>query len=264
MQKQHRLRWKPQDSTDLQRAINKFNRKITRLEKTNPELREVLPEKAKYGFYKDVINTRYDLNREIKTLERFSNPGAENLQSVGVNDAKITKWQLQESKRRAKTINRLRAERLEERLGKQKVMQGKPLGYTQAQMGLSDMELRQYRPINITTEGMTQQDVSKKWKTIVRQSSRDYFKRSDYLWRDNYIKSLEDNFGSTADEVIDKIRDMDIDKFLDTMYSDTEAGIQFNYPGSQNETIQRLAQLYDVWGLDYTDEMLDELDEYEM
>lgn len=266
MPTKYRPYWSPQDSQDLQRAINKFNRKLARLEKANPELKGLLPERAKFSFYRSAINNKIDLRREINSLNRFSKPGAEKLKTIGVNNAQVTKWQLEESRRRVKGINKRREERLNYILGQQVTTENQPRNYTRADMGLSDMKLRQFRPLNITTKAMTQQDVGEKWKTIVSQSSKGYYKKSDYQWRENYIKSLEDNFGSNADEIIEQIRDMDIEEFKKVMYSDTEAGIEFNYVGNFGEVQQRLPQLYRLWKVPYSetlDKNLEQINAYE-
>ena len=264
MQKQYRLRWKPEDSKNLQRAINRFNRRITKLEKTKPELKGYLPEKASYKWYLDVINTRYDLKREIRTLDKFSKPGMEVLTDVG-DMAKITKWQLSESKRRVAQINKRRAERLEEILKKPKYASGRPLGYTQAQFGLASDELRQYEPMSVTSPHPTQIDISMKWRAILKQSSSGYFTASDYQWRENYITSLEENFGSEANELVKHIKSMPIGKYLDVVYGDIDAEIKFNYPSNFGESIKRLDQLYDIWHLDKSnliDNFDDSIEEY--
>lgn len=251
MRKQYRLRWKPKDAEDLQRAIKKFNRRVASLEKANPTLKGYYPEKATFDWYKDVINTRYDLKREIRTLEKFSKEGMDELTKVG-EDAMMTKWQLSESKRRIKYINEARAERFE-RVKSMKVRNaGEVRDYTKADFGFKAPELAQFNPLSIINENPTQYDVRRKWRTIVKQSSKEYYKESDYQWRRNYIESLERNFGSDADEIIKKIKDIDIDEYLNIAYGDTEAEIYFNYTSNYLESVERLKTLYRVWGLDTT------------
>lgn len=259
MQKQHRLRWKPGDSEALQRAIGKFNKRVESLEKKNPTLKNYYPEKVSYDWYRDVINTRYDLKREIRTLEKFSKEGMEELTPVG-ETAMITKWQMSESKRRVKYINKARAERFERVKGIQVRTAGIKRDYTKADMGFAKEDLRQYDPMEIVAEHSGQGDLRMKWRAIVRQSSREYYTESDYQWRRNYIDSLEKNFGSNADELIDKIKDMNIDEYLDIAYGDTDAEIQFNYTSNYRESVERLRVLYQVWGLsenDFANKFLD-------
>lgn len=253
MQKQYRLRWKASDSKELERAIRKFNTRIRKLEKANPEMKGYYPEKANYSWYRDVISTRKDLKREIKTLNKFSTPGMEQLFEVG-EDAKITKWQLSESNRRVKQINKQRAERLEKVLEMPKYASGRPLGYTQAQFGLSSEELRRYEPMKAVSPHPDQSDIRMKWKSIIRQSSSEYFTKADYQWRDNYIKSLEENFGSEADELISHIKSMPIDDFLEIAYGDIDSEIKFNYPTDFGESVKRIDQLYDIWHVKKTQE----------
>lgn len=259
MRKQYRLRWKPEDSKNLERAINRFNRKLTSLEKKNPELKGVLPERASYNWYRDVINTRYDLTREIRTLDKFSKPGQEQLYEVG-QGVKITKWQLSESERRVNKINKEREARLQKRLATRKYASGKSLGYIQADMGLSSPELMQYQPMKIVSDSTSQTGLAMKWKSIIKQSSQKYYDEADYRWRRNYIKSLEENFGSQADELIAHIKSMPIGEYLDIAYGDIDSEIKFNYPDNFSEQLGRLDQLYDIWKLDKSN-LADKFDE---
>lgn len=263
MQKQYRLRWKHSDSKELERAINRFNRKIARLEKANPELKGMYPERASYKWYREVISTRYDLKREIRALDKFSKPGMETLYDVG-DDAKITKWQLSESNRRVKQINVRRSERLEKVLSMPKYASGQPLKYNQAQFGLHSEELRKLEPMKVMSDHPDQFDIKMKWRSIVRQSSKEYFTKSDYQWRDNYIKSLEENFGSEADELIAHIKSMPIDEYLEIAYGDIDSEIKFNYPTNFGESMRRIDQLYDIWHVNKSniEELLDTYDAY--
>ena len=104
--------------------------------------------------------------------------------------------------------------------------------------------------MNIVTRGSSQEDLRMKWKSILRQSSKEYYTKMDYQWRDNYIKSLEENFGSQADELIKHIKSMPIGTYLDIMYGDIDAEIQFNYSNNFTEFVKRLDQLYDIWHIE--------------
>ena len=55
---------------DLTRAINNFNRKVKRLEKVDREID--IPEKENVSAIKNRVTNKWELNREIDRLERFT------------------------------------------------------------------------------------------------------------------------------------------------------------------------------------------------
>lgn len=251
MQKQHRLRWKRSDSETLERAINKYNRRVRTIEKKNPETKGLYP-RMKYGWYRDAIKTRYDLNREIKALNKFSTPGMEELVNLS-NNVKISKWQYEESLKRIETINAERKVRFNYVKRLPKKASGMKLGYTKAKFGFTNQKLKEFDPITLIGDNPQQRDIGMKWKALVKYSSTRYYTNSDYLWRDNYIKSLEENYGSEADDLIEKIKSMPINKFVKTAYSDSDADIKYNYANNYVDSIARLRQLYEVWDMDTSD-----------
>lgn len=62
---------------ELRRAINNFNAKVRRLENVDKEID--IPEKANITAIKDRVTNKWELNREINKLERFTKRNAEEL-----------------------------------------------------------------------------------------------------------------------------------------------------------------------------------------
>lgn len=98
------------NSKDLQllrRAVNNFNAKIRRLEKTERDL--ILPEKVSTVNIKSMIRSRWDLKRRIKELELFSTRGIENTVTTkgGVTTSKYNlEIMKREQKRLYNTLSR--------------------------------------------------------------------------------------------------------------------------------------------------------------
>ena len=239
MSKYHKIRWRESDSQELAKAVRNFNAKIDRLKKNPQRLKtssltegmrddyliNILPEKVSVKELKQLINTRQDLKREINSLKRFSKKGSEQIVQVDGNDynLKITKWQKAEITRRIGGINKRRQARLEKLANIELESRGEKLGYTKAQIGMGKEELTALTPLRAFTKSMTQTALKWKWKVIMSESQLDYFTKTDYRTRDNFIKGLTENFQENdIKEVVDEIKKMDIESFMNKFYQNDE------------------------------------------
>jgi len=239
MSKYHKIRWRESDDRDLAKAVRNFNAKIDRLKKNPQKLKtnsltegmrddyliNILPEKVSVKELKQLINTRQDLKREINSLKRFSKRGSEEIVSIDNNDynLKITKWQKAEIGRRIGGINKRRQDRLEKLANIELESRGEKLEYTKAQIGMGKEELTALTPLRAFTKSMTQTALKWKWKVIMSESQLDYFTKTDYRTRDNFIKGLTENFQEKdIKDVVDEIKNMDIDTFMNKFYQNDE------------------------------------------
>ena len=130
-------------NAELQRAINKFNAKIKRLETVDREID--IPEKESITAIKDRVNNKWDLNREIDRLERFTKRNAEEL-IQNKSGVVMSKWEFENLQREQRRLN-ARLLRDIERYGNIKPKEfGKEQSVTYAQMGdekLSNLKARQ-------------------------------------------------------------------------------------------------------------------------
>ena len=202
MQKINNIRWTKSDKEELAKVVKNFNAKIKRLETKFPKNKNSLPQKISLKEMKDLIKTRADFKREINALKRFSKKGAETLVTAPGNeyDLKITKWQKNEMNRRRAIVNKKRQARLDE-LGDLEVKsRGIGLGYTQKEkqkfIGMGKSVEAQLEPINAFTPRMSRTDVNEKLKTLRRESQTNYWIESDKRLRENFIKTLEEQYVS--------------------------------------------------------------------
>ena len=249
MSRYHRINWRDSDTKELSRVVKNYNAKINRLAKKNPQIQNILPEKVTVGQLKELINTRQDLKRELNALKRFSKRGAEEIVIVPGTDynLKITKWQKTEMNRRIGVINRRRAKRLEDISNIEMTSRGEKLGYTRAQLGMGKATEVSLKPMTAFTRRMSQADLKWKWKGIMKESQSDYFTQKDYMLRENYIKALEQNYNAKdIQDVIDEIKSMDINEFLNT-FEEEGGTLEFAYPPNKEQYKGYVNALRSTW-----------------
>lgn len=87
---------------ELSRAVNKFNAKIKRLENVDREID--IPEKESISAIKDRVTTKWDLNREINRLERFTKRNAEDL-IKNKSGVVMSKWEFENIQREQRRLS---------------------------------------------------------------------------------------------------------------------------------------------------------------
>ena len=217
MSKQYKIKWSEQDLKELNRTVKNFNAKITRLSKKDPSIANKLPEKVTTQEIKDLINSRQDLQRELKSLQRFSKRGAETIVDVPNNDngLQLTKWQRTEMNRRVGVINRKRQARLERIVETEMRDRGQSLGYTRGQVGMGSLKKASLKPMQAFTRTMSRTELNMKWKSIRKQSQNDFLRNSDLQMRDTYIASIIEHYDyEDVKDIIEVIMDKPIDEFM--------------------------------------------------
>lgn len=249
MSKRYKIKWTNNDTKELNRVVRNFNAKINRLTKQNPQIKNLLPEKIAVRDLKELINTRQDLNRELKALRRFSKRGSEEIVSIKNTDYNIrmTKWQRSEMSRRVAVINRRRKKRLDAINNLEMTSGGKPLGYKVGEIGMGELSEVALKPMNAFTKGMRQSWVKDKWAAIMKESQLDYFSKSDEILRENIITAIQRNFNDLPiDDLVGKIKNMSIEKLL-KIYQEEGNKFEDFYPGDESQKgayLERLKETY--------------------
>lgn len=249
MSKQYNIRWRESDEQELKRVVRNFNAKIDRLAKKDPKNANTLPEKVRVGQLKELIDTRQDLKRELKSLQRFSKRGSEELVEIPDSqyNIKITAWQKQEMSIRAGLVSRKRKKRKSELEELEVKSRGQELGYKVGQVGMGKADEIALRPIKAFYRTMNRVDVNKRFKSLVKQSQSTYFNRADEQYRKNYINSLLENYNSEdIGDVIQKIEEMSIKDFIALVKSE-DPNFEFNYPPNEDEYEQYVNQIKAIW-----------------
>ena len=87
---------------DLKRAINNFNAKVKRLENIEGDI--YIPEKANITAIKNRVTNKWELNREIDKLERFTQRNAEELIKNKAGTV-LSRWEYENLQREQKRLS---------------------------------------------------------------------------------------------------------------------------------------------------------------
>lgn len=112
MAKNSVIKWRKEDEKNLRRAISDFNKRVKKLNKSRKD-KSYLPEELDYEGTKDLIKTRSELTRIMRSLGRFK--GTKAFKKVTLPSGEVlTNWEkkeLQYEKSRAvRRINKRMAE----------------------------------------------------------------------------------------------------------------------------------------------------------
>lgn len=271
MAKQHKIRWRESDELELKKAVRNFNDKIKRLEKKYNKIEDAterrrmlatLPEKVSYkelrrgvknsvGVKQDaIIQTRKGLKFELKSLQGFTERGAEKAVKVKGNEngLLLTKWQVKDLKKRARRATRERTKRLDEMMQIPAMSRGQQLGYTKGELGMGKQAMLEYNPINAFTPTQTMADIRKKARTLRKEAQPNYWSDKDEQWVNDYTRTLLEELGAVPEvqEIVERIKGLSLEEFKNVMYS--EVGIQeYSYPRDSEGRKESINQLRSIW-----------------
>ena len=221
---QYKIRWRESDTAELQRAINNFNAKLYRIKKNNPEMAVYLPDRVKKSEIINSINTRADLNKVVNSLQRFTRKGAET-PARSSRGAKATQWEVDEFKHKQRVENARRTRERKKLETKDVTSRGKKTGSKRSEMG--SIKENALKPSKKKFENLSQ----KEWdlaKANIEQAINPMLQEfRKHNMRLNYIKGLR-NAGYSED-IVAYVLEMDIDAFIETTQTDTEAEFDFIY-----------------------------------
>ena len=170
---------------DLRKAISRFNSKIKRLEKVDREID--IPQKENISAIMERVSSKWDLNREIERLERFSKRNAEELIQTKKGIV-LSRWELENLQREQKRLNAKLLREIE-RYGNIKPTElGKTAKETYAQMGdekLSNLKARQRA---ISKKSVSKLNISelKDLQTLMNKTAAIY-RKDKQVFYNNYL-----------------------------------------------------------------------------
>ena len=172
------IRWNKQDSMRLEKAINRFNREISKIEN-----KENLPAKVKYNELRDRIVSRRELNSVINSLNKANESNLSSMEELASGE-KISTWEYQDTIRRKNQasinllneldeINRKRAETGNRYMGEERISE------IQSTLDILDSSLDDLASFN------------KNKKRLQMLGRTDYQTYRNNLFMDNFYKALD-------------------------------------------------------------------------
>ena len=172
------IRWKQSDYMQLGKAVKQFNRKILELE--TDENQAFLPDMQNYKEMKESIKTRQELNRYIKSLNRFKKESSQKIIELESGE-RLTVWEQREIQKMA---NRALTQ-----VNKEIAEQEKPTesGYSLAQMGSLEVNRLKKQAENIKGwQSKTQLSFRRNIESIKNLGRLDYDYRKAEIYMQNY------------------------------------------------------------------------------
>lgn len=107
MPKNSVIKWRKEDEKNLKKAVSEFNKRVSKLEKTRKDS-SYLPSQIDYKGTKELIKTRSELDRIMRSLSRFK--GAEAFKKVTLpSGEELTNWEKKEiSYQKASAVRRIK------------------------------------------------------------------------------------------------------------------------------------------------------------
>lgn len=174
------IRWKTSDYRELERGVNRFNKKIKRLEKIEDKI--PLPEPLDFVQTRKEIKSRKELNRVLSSLESFSKRGSTDIVKLE-SGHEITKWEYSEIKKaRRRVRTRLTREANLIRMSRPQ------------QLGMGDERLEQIESILESYSDLEKRkgyDFTRTAKSIMTQGTLDINLKRAETFRKNFMQSLE-------------------------------------------------------------------------
>lgn len=174
------IRWKLEDYRELEKAVNRFNRKIKRLKRRG---NIPLPESIDYVEKRKEIRSRKELNRLMSSLSEFNKRGSTEIVKLK-SGTEVTKWEYGEIKKaRARAKRRLTREANIIRKSRD------------VQLGMGDERLSQIESIIESYEKLESKkgfEFTRTAKSILTQGSLDINIKRAETFRKNFMNSLEE------------------------------------------------------------------------
>ena len=211
---------------ELKRAVNNFNSKVKRLESVDREID--IPEKANITAIKERVTNKWELNREIDKLERFTQRNAEELVKNN-SGVVLSRWEFENIQREQKRLS-ARLLREIERYGKIKPSEfGEKQALSYAQMGddkLYNLKSR-YKAISNKNIKNINKDQLSKLIGYINTTNANYRSTKKEIFYNNFIDGTLLNLGyiigydkDKINHIKDKLNELTPDQFIKAFNSE--------------------------------------------
>lgn len=182
MAKQTRIQMSNEDFIILEKAVNKFNKKVRELERLTDDS-SYLPETRNFKEVLKSFETRDEFNRIIKSLNNFSTQKSSGVRVTLETGQEISRWELTE-------LNRARR-----RAYKNLMTEKETILNERISIGIGDERLREIDRQLEKVENVlktNQRDFNRIKGQVFKYGSTDYYFKQDLLFQKNFLEAIKD------------------------------------------------------------------------
>jgi hypothetical protein len=245
LHRESNIKWRKSDEERARKAVAKYNAKITRVNKKNPDIAEFQPERinAKDLYAELKSGNRQDYNRKIKELERYSRKGAEQLVS-NPNGVTVTKYEYKEMQYATNAINNRRRSERKKVESEQATTRGKPIGLTRGEMG--DTRTNELRDKHFNFNKIRSKKELQMYKqSLEKQNNSAYVNGKNELYKQNYLQALFNSNLPNKEYLIQLVSSIPAKTVVDTYYTEEQAQINFVYDEAEAAAVGDI--IAEIW-----------------
>lgn len=238
MSRKRRGRFRQSDIDRLKKATKEYNRILKKV--TTPETREFLPPIADAKAVLSTITTKSELLESIASLNRFNIKAGKTF-ITSEKGVTRTIYEIEETQRKIERINKQRRKRIKE------------TGISPETGTMRAMQAENLREKVFNFESITNWD--KFVHSVEKQVKSTYFKESDEIYKENWIRSVDERITLYARGIINVVRNIPASQFVMAALSDPLLDIDYTYdPHSQQEkAFTIMERLSEHFGIDIED-----------
>lgn len=216
MSKKYNIRWRKKDRKKISNTVRKFNAKITRTLKKNPDWEQYIPDRINVKDVTKMIETRQDFNRILNSYERFMKKGAE-MPFTSQKGIQTTMWEKREVGIKVAQINRART------------METKKANVSTYKGTMGTIESNNLKPKTYDINKIKPREWGHYIKTVNKQVKSKYKDSKIEKYKQNYLRTIRENlgYGQKANELYDFVLGLDATLMYDVYYDDPILEIQF-------------------------------------
>lgn len=251
------VRYDKKFMAEINRTINAFNRKITRLSKAGGYTLPKRFTREDLTRIKETSRTRADVRKRLKDLQSFTARGGEKMISIKAN--KIPRYQYENVKRYRRILAAKTSRKLKRYETTRPISGGKIQPLTFAQTGSREyLTLRAKKDILMgkTWETMTPKEITDYLNQLIANTTEKVID----TWQENYVGILEDtalSYGydtEKLEELVTTLKNLTPEKFEELAFRDKNIqAILYSYQALKD--IQSSEELADV-----SDDVVNNLD----
>ena len=176
----------PKSSYELQKAVRNFNAKIKRLESVDREI--AIPEKESITAIKNRVTNKWELNREIDKLERFTKRNAEEL-IQNKSGVVLSRWEFENIQREQRRLNARLTREIERYGSLQPKVYGKKEPATYAQMGDGKLTMLKAKKQALSNKRLSKINMQqlKSLQTNINKLNANYRSTKKATFYNNYL-----------------------------------------------------------------------------